>query len=260
MSLVSITSLTLQKSKKEEKKKKVGKDQTQAEPFCLVKTSMGTLNVSQSDHQHQFILVRIVAAALNHRDLWILSNKYPNITVGSVLGSDGSGFEVNSGRCVILNPSCNWQSSPHAPENPKDYGILGLLPHPGTFSTHILIHKDHVFPKPQHLNFDQAAALPLAGLTAWCAVVSRARVDRASVVLVTGIGGGGKYMGHRPRTTHNLLLTVHQVALFALQFCIALGAKVVVTSSSQDKINRAKDLGAMGVVNYRDEGWQKNCT
>jgi NADPH:quinone reductase-like Zn-dependent oxidoreductase len=90
-------------------------------------------------------------------------------------------------------------------------------------------------PKPHHLSWQQAAALPLAGLTAWRALFSRAQLTGGERVLVTGVGGGA--------------------ALFALQFATAAGAEVWVTSSVPEKLARAQALGAAGGVNYLDGDW-----
>jgi NADPH:quinone reductase-like Zn-dependent oxidoreductase len=89
--------------------------------------------------------------------------------------------------------------------------------------------------KPPHLSFEEAAALPLAGVTAYRAVATRAQLQPGEKILITGIGGG--------------------VALFALQYAVALGAKVFVSSGSPDKIDRAVALGASGGANYRNADW-----
>jgi NADPH:quinone reductase-like Zn-dependent oxidoreductase len=89
--------------------------------------------------------------------------------------------------------------------------------------------------KPGHLSFVEAAALPLAGVTAFRALMTRARVRAGEKVLITGIGGG--------------------VALFALQFAVAAGAEVIVTSGSVEKLDKAMAMGAAGGANYMDKGW-----
>jgi len=186
-------------------------------------------------------VVRLKAAAVNHRDLWIRLGQYAGIKVPSILGSDGAGVveSVGSpadaswvGREVIINPALDWGGDPRA-QGPK-FRILGL-PDSGTFAGKIAIASANLAPKPAHLTWEQAAALPLAGLTAWRALFTRARLQAGEKVLITGIGGGA--------------------ALFALQFAVAAGAQVWVTSSSADKIARAKALGAAGGVDYREAGW-----
>jgi NADPH:quinone reductase-like Zn-dependent oxidoreductase len=137
-------------------------------------------------------------------------------------------------REVIINPSLDWGDNPRA-QGPK-FRILGL-PDPGTFAEKIAIAVANLAPKPVHLTWEQAAALPLAGLTAWRALFTRAQLQAGENVLVTGVGGGA--------------------ALFALQFAIAAGAKVWVTSGSNEKIAHAQALGAAGGANYRTADWAK---
>ena len=186
-------------------------------------------------------VVRLKAAALNHRDLWTQLGLYPNITLPVTLGSDGAGTVTSTGstadaawigREVIVNPSLDWGDD-HGAQGPK-FRILGL-PDNGTFAEQLLIPVANLAPKPAHLSWEEAAALPLAGLTAWRALFTRARLKTGERVLVTGVGGGA--------------------AQFALQFALAAGAQAWVTSGSPEKIERAKALGAAGGVNYREAGW-----
>ncbi|MBL9219303.1 MAG: zinc-binding dehydrogenase [Opitutaceae bacterium] len=186
-------------------------------------------------------VVRLKAAALNHRDLWIQLGQYAGIKLPITLGSDGAGIvtAVGSpadqswvGREVIINPALDWGSDVRA-QGPQ-FRILGL-PDSGTFAEQIAIPVANLAPKPAHLSWKQAAALPLAGLTAWRALFTRAQLKSGERVLVTGVGGGA--------------------ALFALQFAVAAGAEVWVTSSSPEKISRARTLGARGGMNYRDADW-----
>lgn len=186
-------------------------------------------------------VVRLRAAALNHRDLWIWLGQYANLRFPAVLGSDGAGVVEAVGdpadvawvgREVIINPALDWGADPRA-QGPN-FRILGM-PDPGTFAERIAIATANLAPKPAHLTWEQAAALPLAGLTAWRALFTRAQLRGGEKVLLTGIGGGA--------------------ALFALQFAVAAGAQVWVTSGSPDKIARAVALGATGGVNYRDADW-----
>jgi NADPH:quinone reductase-like Zn-dependent oxidoreductase len=109
------------------------------------------------------------------------------------------------------------------------------LPDDGTFAEYVRVPVANLVEKPAHLSFEEAAALPLAGVTAWRAVMTRAQLRAGERVLITGIGGG--------------------VALFALQFAVAAGARVFVTSGSAEKLSRAASLGASGGVNYRDSDW-----
>lgn len=186
-------------------------------------------------------IVRLKAAALNHRDLWIQLGLYAGIKLPVVPGSDGAGVVESVGdpadqpwigREVIINPSLDWGGDPRA-QGPQ-FRILGL-PDSGTFAERISIPAANLAPKPAHLSWQQAAALPLAGLTAWRALFTRAGLQPGERVLVTGVGGGA--------------------ALFALQFAAAAGAEVWVTSGSAEKLARAQALGAAGGANYRDADW-----
>jgi zinc-binding alcohol dehydrogenase/oxidoreductase len=176
------------------------------------------------------IVVDVAAAALNHRDVWITKGLYPGIRFPAIMGSDGAGWL--EGKCVVFNPSFNWGDNPAA--QGKDYHILGL-PTQGTFATRLAIPASHVAEAPTHLSMEEAAALPLAGLTAYRALFTRAALRAEEKVLIGGIGGG--------------------VALFAMQFALAHGAEVFVTSGSDEKIARAMEMGARGGANYRQENW-----
>jgi NADPH:quinone reductase-like Zn-dependent oxidoreductase len=178
------------------------------------------------------LVVRLRAAALNHRDVWITKGQYPGIRPGVILGSDGAG-EVD-GQAVIINPNVNWGDDErmHGP----DYSILGMPTH-GTFAEYLAVGADRVAPMPAHLSWAEAAALPLAGLTAYRALFTRGALRSGERVLITGIGGG--------------------VALMALQFARLTGVEVHVTSSSEEKIEKAIALGARSGANYRKESWSK---
>lgn len=188
------------------------------------------------------VRIKLAAAALNRRDVWIMRGKYPGIKTPIILGSDGCGVidkagkdvgEMPNGR-VLINPSLDWGSN-RAHQGP-DYQILGL-PRNGTFAEYVCVPAANVLPMPTHLEVEQAAALPLAGLTAYRALVTRAGLQPGERVLITGIGGG--------------------VALNALLIAKALGAEVWVTSSRDAAIANAVEHGAQGGVRYTDDGWRK---
>ncbi len=196
------------------------------------------------------ILVRLHAAALNHRDVFIQAGKYAGIKLPCTLGADGAGEVVAYGSGVpaeapavgarvLLNPGLRWGDNPRV--QARDFVVLGM-PDPGTFAQYIVLPAQYVRPLPAHLSFEQGAALPLAGLTAYRAAFGRARVQDGERVLVTGVGGG--------------------VALQAAQFCAARGAEVWVTSGDDDKLARALalPLGLRGGVNYRAENWGRALT
>ena len=189
------------------------------------------------------VVVEIRAAALNRRDYWIAQGMYPGINPPVVLGSDASGrvkrcgAQVESSRPgdeVIVNPGRNWGNSPAVQST--DFTILGV-PDDGAFATEVVVDAAQVHPKPSHLDWNEAAAVPLAGVTAWRALFTQGGLQHEQNVLITGIGGG--------------------VATFALQFAVAAGAHVWVTSSSEDKISKAVELGARGGCLYTEEGWTK---
>ena len=178
------------------------------------------------------VIVNLKAAALNHRDVFVTQGKYSNIRFPIILGSDGAG--ICDGKEVVIYPALNWGDDPRF--QGKSFEILGL-PRNGTLAEKIAIPATQVFPKPAHLSWAEAAALPLAGLTAYRALFTKGRCKAGDKVLITGIGGG--------------------VALFALQFAKAVGAEVWVNSSSDEKIERAITLGAMGGANYKTPDWHK---
>ena len=199
------------------------------------------LNIPQP--QEGELCIELKASALNHRDVWVQKGKYPGMNLPCTLGSDGAGVVVSAGsksdehwlgKEVLINPGMNWGDNEAVAG--RDFQILGM-PRNGTFSEFIVIPVDYVYEKPAHLSFEQAAALPLAGVTAYRAMFTKAGLTKDKRVLITGIGGG--------------------VALTALVFAKALGCEVYVTSGSEEKLNRAKDLGTNGGINYKEEKWAK---
>ncbi|MFZ1321875.1 MAG: zinc-binding dehydrogenase [Ignavibacteria bacterium] len=189
------------------------------------------------------ILIKIECAALNHRDLYIAEGAYSKIKLPVILGSDGAGIvfktgenvtQFNVGDKVIIYPCKNWGASEEFQN--RNIEILGM-PQDGTFSEFIKVHHSRVFKFPDHLNFSEAASFPLAGLTAYRALFEKAKLANNDNILITGAGGG--------------------VSSMSLIFAIASGARVFVTSGSNEKIAKAVLLGAAGGVNYRDENWHE---
>ncbi|GAB3820686.1 zinc-binding dehydrogenase [Pontibacter rugosus] len=189
------------------------------------------------------MVVQVRAAALNRRDVWIQRGKYFIKEYPAILGSDCAGVvtEVGEGvdqswvnREVLVDPSKNWGDNPRV--HSAAYTILGM-PEQGAFAEYVKVPAANLHQKPEHLNFEEAAALPLAGVTAYRALFTKCELQPGEKVLVTGAGGG--------------------VALFAIQFALAVGAEVWVTSGSEEKIQAAKDLGAAGGANYKQENWGK---
>lgn len=184
-------------------------------------------------------LVRIKASALNRRDDWIREGKYPNIRFGVTLGSDGAGVveavgdekdQPWVGQEVIINPNIDW--GPDLEVQSGKYTILGM-PVDGTFAEYVSVPVDRLHRKPEHLDFLQAAALPLGGLTAHRALFRRGELKTGQNVLISGFGGG--------------------VAQFAFLFAQAVGANVYVSSGSDEKIDKALKLGAKGAYNYKKQ-------
>lgn len=187
------------------------------------------------------VVVKIKAAAFNHRDWWIQQGQYAGLRFPIILGSDGSGIvdsvgpEVSPaiiGRQVVIYNGLGWGNDERFPAD--GYQNLGL-PDNGTWAEYVKIPAENIFPKPSHLTFEEAAALPVAGVTAWRALFVRGHWQPGDKVLISGAGGGA--------------------AVFALQFAVAAGAEVYVTSSSEEKIQKAVRLGATGGVNYHDTDW-----
>ncbi|GAA97819.1 uncharacterized protein L969DRAFT_77860 [Mixia osmundae IAM 14324] len=212
-------------------------------------------DVEQPTPEEGEVLIRILAVAYNHRDLFIRRSQYPGITFPSILGADGVGILESpqshslKGKLVLIAPHENWLDSPLGPEqvNGKRFGILGGTRDTaarGTFADFICVQESHVVSAPAHLanepsreTLAQLAAIPLGGLTAYRALFTKGNVRAGTNVLITGIGGG--------------------VALQALQYAVAIKANVYVTSGSQAKLDKAIELGAQGGVSYRDDSWPK---
>ncbi|MBH53859.1 MAG: alcohol dehydrogenase [Opitutaceae bacterium] len=189
------------------------------------------------------VKISLQAAAINRRDFWITLGLYPGIVPGVILGSDGAGVvsQVGEGvdgswlnREVIVNPSLDWGDRQDCFGN--EFTILGL-PVDGTFATEMVIGAGQLCGKPSQLSWEEAAALPLAGLTAYRALFSKGGLESGETVLITGAGGG--------------------VSTFLIQFAVASGANVWVNSSSPEKIDRAIGLGAKGGFLYTDDDWGK---
>ena len=178
------------------------------------------------------ILLKLKAAALNHRDIWIIKGLYRGIKLPVILGSDGAG--VYNGESFLINPNLHWGGSEASPSS--EYQILGLQT-PGTFQEEICISQDRLVSKPLHLGYEEAAALPLAGLTAYRVLFTKCNLQSDEKVFISGIGGG--------------------VALMAFQFALAAGAQVYVSSSTEEKIQRAIDMGAEGGIIYTETDWHK---
>ena len=141
-------------------------------------------------------IVQIKAAALNRRDYWISVGKYAGLKYPTILGSDGAGIvtEVGNdadkhwiGKEVVINPGSGWGDD--ATFQSDKFKILGL-PQDGTLAEYVKVGAEFLHPKPHYLTWEQAAAIPLGGLTTYRALFTKGKVKKGDKVLVTGCGGG----------------------------------------------------------------------
>lgn len=180
------------------------------------------------------VLVELAAASVNRRDLLVRFPPGPayQFPLPLIPGSDGAGVRRDTGEEVVIYPALGWDDSLDV--GGPGFGILGG-PTNGTYAELVKVPEANVFPKPSRLSFEQTAALPVAGLTAYRALVTVGRVGPGDTVLVLGAGSG--------------------VSTFAVVLGLHLGARVLVTSSSGEKLERARQLGADGGVLYTDDDW-----
>jgi len=165
------------------------------------------------------VLIELRAASMNHLDVWIRKG-LPSVPKPRILGADGAGVIAGTDERVVINPGLQRGGRTHIVGETMD----------GTHAELIAIPRDYVHPIPGDLSFEEAAAFPLVFETAYRMLSTRARVEEGEWVLVWGIGGG--------------------VATASLAIAKALGARVIVTSSSDEKLARAAELGADATVNH----------
>jgi len=185
--------------------------------------------------EHQ-VLIHVRAIALNRGDLEMLAQDEGRDSSGLVVGSDAAGDIVAVGKQVKGFATGdkitslyfkNWTDGP--PSREKMTAALGASVD-GVFGDYIVLDDTSVAPMPKGLSYEEAATLPTAGLTGWMASAGQRPLGKNDVVLVQGTGG---------------------VSVFALQFAHRSGARVIVTSSSDDKLRRAQEIGARDGINYR---------
>lgn len=185
------------------------------------------------------VQVRIGAASLNYRDLLMVRGLYnPKQPLPLIPCSDGMGEVTAVGEGVrhvavgdrVVTLFCQGWIDGDPPPDSLRRTLGGPLD--GTLAEFRVLPAEGVIPAPEHLSDVEAATLTCAGLTAWSALATRADIGEGDSVLVLGTGG---------------------VAVFALQFAQLLGASVIVTSSSDAKLERARELGAVATLNYRRE-------
>ncbi|MEO9871233.1 quinone oxidoreductase family protein [Ekhidna sp.] len=207
----------------------------ESEPLQLVEVDKPEISEDQC-------LIKLSASALNRRDQWIREGMYPGIQFGTILGSDGCGIVEEGpaewkGKKIIINPNVDWGNNPDVQS--ASYSVLGM-PTNGTLAEYIKVPIHRLHEKPAHLSDAEAAALPLAALTAFRATIKKGLSNQGKRVLVTGAGGG--------------------VSQFAIAFAIASGAQVYVTSGSEEKIDRLKEMGVKEGFNYKNEKWEREAS
>ena len=169
------------------------------------------------------VLVELRAASLNHLDLWVRKG-LPSVPKPRILGADGAGVVAGTDERVVINPGIDL----------GDGRITVVGEHSdGTHAELIAVPRAQVYPIPDDLSFEEAAAFPLVFETAYRMVVTKAGLAEEEWILIWGIGGG--------------------VATASLAIAKALGAHAVVTSSSDEKLARARELGADATVNHETE-------
>jgi zinc-binding alcohol dehydrogenase/oxidoreductase len=175
-----------------------------------------------------WVTVELRAAALNWHDTLVRQGRY-NSPLPHVIGADGAGVRRDTGEDVVILPSLHWGASDDAPAS--GWEILGDHA-PGTYAELVAVPEECLAPKPRGFSWAQAAALPLVGVTTYRALFTRGRLRSGESMLVLGAGGG--------------------IATAAVQLAVAVGASVVVTSSSPAKIARAITEGAQDGVSHAE--------
>jgi len=165
------------------------------------------------------VLIRLRAASLNHLDLWIRKG-LPSVPKPRILGADGAGIREDTGERVVINPGL---------EHGERITVIGEHMD-GTHAELIAVPGSNVYPLPDDISFEEAAAFPLVFETAYRLLVTKAQLQEDEWVLLWGIGSG--------------------VASAGLAIAKALGARALVTSSSDSKLERAQELGADATVNH----------
>jgi NADPH:quinone reductase-like Zn-dependent oxidoreductase len=190
------------------------------------------------------VRVELKALSLNYRDLMVVTGAYnPRLPLPATPVSDGAGVvsavgegvtALRAGDRVVSHFVSGWIDGPYRAGYVNT--TLGL-PAAGLAAEHVVLPATAVLPIPEGYDFAEAATLPIAALTAWNALVTEGHLEPGRTVLTLGTGG---------------------VSVFALQMAKALGARVVITSSSDEKLARCRELGADGTVNYRKHpAWDK---
>jgi zinc-binding alcohol dehydrogenase/oxidoreductase len=165
------------------------------------------------------VLVRLRAASLNHLDLWVRKG-LPSVPKPRILGADGAGLREDTGERVVINPGI---------EDGEKITVVGEHMD-GTHAELVAVPETNVYPLPDGISFEEAAAFPLVFETAHRLLVTKAQLQEGEWVLLWGIGSG--------------------VATAGLAIAKALGAQALVTSSKDEKLDRAREVGADAAVNH----------
>lgn len=216
----------------------------QIERFGPVNEALTRIELDSPTPGPDEVLIDVRAISLNFRDLLVVRGLYnPKLPLPAIPISDGAGVvtavgshvrNVHVGAEVVGQFIADWQNGPYLGR----YGNSTLgLPGPGFAAEQVVLPARACVPIPAGYSFAQAATLPIAALTAWSALVTVGHVLPGEVILTLGTGG---------------------VSIFALQLGKALGTTVIITSSSDEKLDRARELGADHVINYKAEPkWEK---
>ena len=188
-------------------------------------------DVEEPKPMQGWVTVRLRAAALNWHDVLVRRGLYGS-PLPHVPGADGAGEVVGTGEEVLILPSLGWGTDEAAPG--PEWQILGDRTR-GTYAEVVSVPQECVFSKPKSLTWAEAAALPLVGVTAYRALISRGGLGVGERLLVLGAGGG--------------------LAPMAVALATGVGAQVVVTSSSEEKIASAMEIGAVGGTRYDRADW-----
>jgi len=198
-------------------------------------------NMPEPTAQQGEVVVKIRDAGVNRRDLGLLK-RYGDNPEALIIGSDGAGIveslgegvtAVEVGDEVVINPGLRWAQNSDAP--PEGFDILGMPDH-GTFAEKIAISVEQLEKKPAHLSWEEAGGLALPALTGYRALFTKGQLKKGDTLFIPGAGSG--------------------VATFLIQFAKNVGATVIVTSRSEDKLAQAKEIGA-DIAIPTDSDWVK---
>ena len=181
-----------------------------------------------------WVTVALRASALNWHDVLVRQGRYRS-PLPHIISADGAGVRTDTGEQVVVLPSLHWGGREEAPSS--GWEILGDH-RPGTYAELVSVPADCLAPKPRGLNWAEAAALPLVGLTTYRALFTRGRLKAGESMLVIGAGGG--------------------IATMAIALAVAAGADITVTSSSPDTVERAVSAGARGGVLHSEPEWPEH--